>query len=97
MNDQLKSFGQVATGLSRNPLGIIALFIVLVYGFASLVTAFGGGLSTTERLPLIYFLMVFPILVLAVFTWPVSKHSGNYLLLVTSRTRTTTSRCNCLQ
>ncbi|HVQ71617.1 MAG TPA: response regulator [Bradyrhizobium sp.] len=76
MNDQLKSFGQVATGLSRNPLGIIALFIVLVYGFASLVTAFGGGLSTTERLPLIYFLIVFPILVLAVFTWLVSKHSG---------------------
>ncbi len=76
MTDQIKSFGQVATGLSRNPLGIIALFIVLVYGFASLVTAFGGGLSITERLPLIYFLIVFPILVLGVFTWLVSKHSG---------------------
>ena len=38
-------FGSVATGLARNPLGIIALFIVLVYGFAALVTALGGGLT----------------------------------------------------
>jgi hypothetical protein len=76
MNDQLKTFGEVETGLARNPLGIIALFIVLVYGFASLVTAFTGGLSAGERMPLIYFLIGFPILVLAAFTWLVSKHSG---------------------
>ncbi len=76
MNDQVKTFGEVATALARNPLGIIALFIVLVYGFASLVTAFTGGLSAAERMPLIYFLMGFPILVLAAFTWLVSKHSG---------------------
>lgn len=60
----------------RNPLGIIALFIVLVYGFASLVTAFAGSFTCGERLPLIYFLIGFPILVLAVFTWLVAKHSG---------------------
>jgi hypothetical protein len=48
-----------AKGLARNPLGIIALFIVLVYGFASLLTALGGSLSREERLPLIYFLVVF--------------------------------------
>jgi CheY-like chemotaxis protein len=76
MNDQIKTFGDVATGLARNPLGIIALFIVLVYGFASLVTTFAGTLSAAERMPLIYFLIGFPILVLAVFTWLVSKHSG---------------------
>lgn len=75
MNDPIRSFGGVATGLARNPLGIIALFIVLVYGFASLVTAFGGSLSPQERLPLIYFMVVFPILVLAVFGWLVSRHS----------------------
>jgi hypothetical protein len=32
MNDSVKSFGETAKGLARNPLGIIALFIVLVYG-----------------------------------------------------------------
>lgn len=37
---EIKSFGQTAKGLARNPLGIIALFIVLVYGVAGLVTAF---------------------------------------------------------
>jgi hypothetical protein len=76
MNDQVKTFGEVATGLARNPLGIIALFIVLVYGFASLVTAFAGGFSPQERMPLVYFLIVFPILVLGAFVWLVSKHSG---------------------
>src|SRR5271170_5271889 len=34
MNDQTKSFGETAKSLARNPLGIIALFIVMIYGFA---------------------------------------------------------------
>jgi CheY-like chemotaxis protein/cytochrome c oxidase subunit IV len=65
-----------AKGLARNPLGIIALFIVLVYGFASLVTVFAGSFTHDERIPLIYFLVIFPIVVLAVFAWLVSSHSG---------------------
>lgn len=69
-------FGSVAQGLARNPLGIIALFIVLVYGFASLVVGFGGDFTESERIPLVYFLVIFPVLVLAVFAWLVSKHSG---------------------
>jgi CheY-like chemotaxis protein len=76
MSDQTKSFGDIAQKLARNPLGIIALFIVLVYGLAAVVTTFGGSLSSAERLPLIYFLVGFPILVLAVFTWLVSQHSS---------------------
>jgi CheY-like chemotaxis protein len=76
MSNQLKEFGQVAKGLARNPLGIIALFIVLVYGFACLVTAFTRSLAPGERAPLIYFLVIFPVLVLGVFTWLVSRHSG---------------------
>jgi len=76
MADQIKNFDDTAKSLARNPLGIIALFIVLVYGFASLVTTFAGSLTSAERLPLIYFLIVFPILVLGVFAWLVSKHSG---------------------
>ncbi len=76
MNDQTQSFGETAKSLARNPLGIIALFIVLVYGFASLATAFAASFTAEERLPLIYFLIVFPILVLGVFSWLVSRHSG---------------------
>ena len=76
MTDSFKTFGETAKGLARNPLGIIALFIVLVYGFASLVTAFSSSLNANERLPLIWFLVVFPVLVLAVFAWLVSRHAG---------------------
>ena len=75
-DDPVNSFGQIAKGLARNPLSIIALFIVLVYGMAALVTGFSNSLTSDERLPLIWFLVVFPVLVLAVFSWLVSKHSG---------------------
>lgn len=76
MGDQLRNIGETAKGLARNPLGIVALFIVLVYGFASLVTASAKSFTAAERLPLIYFLILFPVLVLLVFAWLVSKHSG---------------------
>lgn len=76
MADETKTFADTAKSLARNPLGIIALFIVLVYGFASLVTVFAGALSPAERVPLVYFLIGFPVLVLSVFAWLVSKHSG---------------------
>lgn len=76
MNNEFNSLGKTAKGLAKNPLGIIALFIVLVYGFASLVTACAGSFSPQERLPLIYFLVIFPVLVLGVFAWLVSCHSG---------------------
>lgn len=61
-------------GLARNPLGIIALFIVLVYGFASIVVSFSKNLRPDDLTPLISFLVLFPVLVLIVFTWLVSKH-----------------------
>lgn len=76
MSDGVKNFGETAKSLARNPLGIIALFIVLVYGFASLVTAFGTSFTPEQKTPLIYFMVVFPVLVLGVFAWLVSKHSG---------------------
>lgn len=72
--DTLSAFGKTARGLARNPLGIIALFIVLIYGFASLVVGFSDRLVGTEKLPLIWFLVIFPCLVLAVFGWLVSRH-----------------------
>jgi CheY-like chemotaxis protein len=70
-------FGEVAVRLARNPLGIIALFIVLIYGVAALVTAVPSNLTPAEREPLIIFLVVFPVLVLAVFSWIVVFRPGN--------------------
>jgi CheY-like chemotaxis protein len=72
----LGSFGQTARSLARNPLGIIALFLVLVYGLAVVVVINGNALRSSELLPLIYFLVTYPVLVLAVFAWLVSRHSG---------------------
>jgi hypothetical protein len=76
MGTHLRDFGETAKGLARNPLGIIALFIALVYGFAALVTAFASSLRAEERLPLVWFLVLFPVLVLVVFAWLVSRHSA---------------------
>ena len=56
--DPTKSFGDTAQGLARNPLGIIALFIVMVYGFAAMATAFAGSFTPGERQPLIWFLVI---------------------------------------
>lgn len=68
-----EKFAESALGFTRSPLGIIALFIVLVYGFASLVVGFGSGLSENV-IPLIYFMVLFPILVFLGFLWLVAKH-----------------------
>ena len=73
--NSLRGFSDAAGKLSRNPLGIIALFIVLVYGMASLVTALIGSSGSSELYYLVYFLIFFPVLVLAAFLWLVSQHS----------------------
>ncbi len=70
----ISSFGRMATGLAKNPLGIIALFIVLIYGFASLVVGLSDNLIAGERIIIIWFLVIFPCFVLAVFGWLVSRH-----------------------
>ena len=75
MPDSLSTYTDLAKTSTRNPLGIIALFIVLVYGMASLVTGVGSTLTSNERYPLVLFLTLFPPLVLSVFAWLVSQHS----------------------
>lgn len=71
----ISEFSIAAQKLSRNPLGIIALFIVLVYGIAALVLGISSSnLQPDERLPLIYFLVFFPVIVLIVFYRLVSHH-----------------------
>lgn len=68
-----EKFAEKAMGFTKSPLGIIALFIVLVYGFASLVVGFGKCLSEYVS-PLIYFMVFFPVVVFAGFLWLVAKH-----------------------
>lgn len=69
-----KDFAESAKGFTRSPLGIIALFIVLVYGFATIAVTFGSNLKE-HIAPLIYFLVLFPLVVFMGFLWLVSKHS----------------------
>lgn len=75
----MKNIADSAKSLARNPLGIIALFIVMIYGFASLVLTVGGSSlqTTSERLPIIWFLTLFPVAVLLVFAWLVAYHHKN--------------------
>jgi hypothetical protein len=70
----LKDFGDTAKGLARNPLGIIALFIALIYGFACLVLGLSNNLTAQERWPIVWFLVVFPVGVFFAFCWLVSQH-----------------------
>ena len=73
MATELKGFADSAKGFTKSPLGIIALFIVLVYGFATLAVSFGSNLAEHVT-PLIYFLVFFPVVVFIGFLWLVSKH-----------------------
>ncbi|MCG8814004.1 hypothetical protein G1K66_12135 [Tenacibaculum finnmarkense] len=71
----MKDFMSQAKGLTKNPLGIIALFISLIYGFACLVLGLSSNsLNTDERVLLIYFLIGFPILILGTFIFLVVNH-----------------------
>ena len=63
--------------LVRNPIGIIALFISLIYAFANLLLGTTAQtLEKDERFPLIVFIVLFPIVVLGVFYLLVSRHHG---------------------
>ncbi|HXI86718.1 MAG TPA: response regulator [Parvularculaceae bacterium] len=72
-----QDFGQTAVALSRTPLGVIALFIVLIYLLASVVTVLSSNKSGLDISPLVYFLSIFPVVVLAAFVWLV--HTGKIL------------------
>lgn len=69
----LKEFSESAKGFTKSPLGIIALFIVLVYALAAMAATFSENLQEHTEL-LIYFLIGFPIIVFIGFLWLVTKH-----------------------
>jgi hypothetical protein len=69
---------QSAKTLARNPLGIIALFIVLVYAVASIVITFAKPVFYHNPFhPAVLFLAVFPIVVLGAFTYLVAERHMN--------------------
>lgn len=72
----LFDFMAKAKELTKNPLGIIALFISLIYGFACLVlsTSLKNLQGQVERLPLIWFIIIFPALILIGFIFLVVQH-----------------------
>lgn len=71
----LNTFTDAAKSLARNPLGIIALFLVLVYAMAVLLFGFTAqSLSENERLVVLLFIVLFPVLVLVAFYCLVTKH-----------------------
>jgi len=74
-DSEMDSFGKTAKSLSGSPLGIIALFIVLIYGFAALTLGISAkNLGTALQVPLVWFLVLFPVLVLLVFARLVTNH-----------------------
>ena len=71
----LRDFTDSAKALTKNPLGVIGLFIVLVYGFACLVLGLGvSHLEASEKQPIIWFIVLFPVLILGVFYRLVTKY-----------------------
>jgi hypothetical protein len=76
MTDQ---FGRTAVKLSEGPLGIIALFIVLIYVIAGFLSGFSNNIGNEDRSLLMWFLVLFPVAVLAVFTLLVFyRHTNLY-------------------
>lgn len=75
MEEKEKSgFFENVPALTKNPLGIIGLFISLIYGFGSIVVTFSEDLIAEEITPLIWFLVLFPVLVLLAFVYLVVFH-----------------------
>jgi hypothetical protein len=59
----------------RNPLSIIALFISFIYALsAGVLGVRSNGISEDSETILVWFIVVFPPVVLFVFAWLVSKH-----------------------
>ena len=69
-----------STAIAKNPLGILSLMISLIYGIACLVFSIGSSnLSSEEKLPLIYFIVIFPFVILyALYKLVIDHHTKLY-------------------
>lgn len=72
---QFNDFAESAKTLARNPLGIIALFIVMVYAIGGLVISLAKPeFYQNPYHPSVIFLSSFPICVLLIFAYLVARH-----------------------
>ena len=72
-NETREKFNPTAEKLAKNPLGIIALFIVLVYALSASTLIFSSIPYDLQKL-LVYFIVIFPVFVLIAFFILVTKH-----------------------
>jgi hypothetical protein len=71
----LNAIADTATKLARNPLGLIALFVLLIEAIAGYV-AISEVLADPQRQVLVWFVVLYPVLVLACFVYLVIFHPG---------------------
>jgi hypothetical protein len=66
--------------IAKNPLGILSLMISLIYGIACLVFSIGSSnLTPDEKIPLIYFIAIFPFAILyALYKLVIDHHTKLY-------------------
>jgi hypothetical protein len=70
----MKDF-QLSAWTARNPLGIIALFITLIYAMSVLLLGLSvHDLTSFNQTLLVFFIVLFPVVVLSVFAWLVVSH-----------------------
>lgn len=73
--NKINEFLNSAKYFTRNPLGIIALFISLIYAIAALVLTFSNSrLSVNQNWTLVLFIVLFPVLILITFVYLVVNH-----------------------
>jgi len=59
----------------KNPLEVIAIFIALIYGICALLLGYAvKSLSEPNQTVMVWFVVLFPVAVLAVFSWLVRNH-----------------------
>jgi hypothetical protein len=73
----MKTLIDAAKRLARNPLGVVALFIVVIEVIAAVTLGLARRTFRAQELrPLIWFLCLFPPFVLGVFVWLIVRHPG---------------------
>lgn len=75
MNPVREGSRAISSRLPLNPLTIVAISLGLVEVVAGLTIMQGKFLTVSERVPLVYFVVTFPVAVLAIFVWLIAKHS----------------------
>lgn len=74
MSSRVPALARTATVLSRNPLGLLALCLVIGEAIAGLFLLHPGGLLAGERLLLCSFVVAYPLCVVAAIYRLVSRH-----------------------